>query len=186
MIEIRSRDETAFRVSRVTAAARCATSVMYHHFGSREGLIDAAYVELCRHEWVEYLRLLSVARQNVDHCRDLESFLLDFDRTLRDGSRESSVSMFIRLWGVAQTRPSVNNAMSDGHRHCVEITSLIFDRLRERGLVQRAVESFTLAEWWHSFQFISLGNDQRGGSLIVDTRFNLIELWSTWLSTSND
>jgi AcrR family transcriptional regulator len=57
---------TAFRVTSVATSAGCATSVLYHHFGSREGLLEAAvaqyFVSAAEAEDVRRAELVARAR----------------------------------------------------------------------------------------------------------------------------
>ena len=48
--ELQEFSEAGFRVTRVAEIAGCVVSVLYHHFENREGLIDAALIEIMRRE----------------------------------------------------------------------------------------------------------------------------------------
>ena len=48
--ELQEFSEAGFRVTRVAEEAGCVVSVLYHHFDNREGLIDAALIEIMRLE----------------------------------------------------------------------------------------------------------------------------------------
>jgi AcrR family transcriptional regulator len=47
---LRFRDESEIRVTSIARTAGCATSVLYHHFGSREGVVEAAFEHLVHEE----------------------------------------------------------------------------------------------------------------------------------------
>ena len=138
--EIRTRDEASFRVTVVAKQAGCATSVLYHYFGSREGLIDAALVQLANQEAGIIRSLSALTEEFAESYQDFESFLVVYTKTAHSPERRASRAVRARLLGAAQTRPALREEAREFGEQTNEINESILSRLSGRGLIRPDVD----------------------------------------------
>ncbi len=100
--EVRDRDEASFRVAQVSKSAGCATSVLYHYFGSREGLIDAALVEIVVQETQDMLAFVQLASEAAENSDDAIRLLVEYATIAHAPERRANRSLRARLIGACQ------------------------------------------------------------------------------------
>ncbi|MFY9783231.1 MAG: hypothetical protein WAK12_06830 [Acidimicrobiales bacterium] len=141
LIEATSRrlwdvDESELRILDICQETNLSTSVIYGHFRSRQGLIDASL-----------LRLFSiVSDQIVDNIAtaaseagDTRSFVDALYAILTDSDHEASVArprqMFFRISASALARPSLRPGFLDLYNHFMTRVDAIYDDLVRRKLL---------------------------------------------------
>ncbi len=138
--EVRERDEAAFRVTIVARNAGCATSVLYHYFGSREGLIDAALVEIV-YQLTETLREFARGvTAIINDSSDVVSLMTDYARFAHSPDRRPDRALRARLIGLAQTRPAVRDALQAMFKVTKDANEEMLMRLLDRGLIREDVD----------------------------------------------
>jgi len=108
---LRQRDESELRVLDLCAAVSISPSVIYAHFRSRQGLVDAALLTILQEEVekvLDNLRFIAdEARQNGNFAKTLYDHITDpanYDMVKkRNGLR-------IRIFAAALARPSLKKS----------------------------------------------------------------------------
>ncbi len=134
--EVRERDESAFRVTIVAKNAGCATSVLYHYFGSREGLIDAALVKIVIEESAGVRESLRLASQAAETSTDAIEMLVSYVKFAHSPDRRTERSLRARLLGAAQTRPIVRAAYQEFGQLATQANQALLTTLADKGLIR--------------------------------------------------
>jgi AcrR family transcriptional regulator len=134
--EVRERDESAFRVTIVAKSAGCATSVLYHYFGSREGLIDAALVQIVIEESAGVRESLQLASVAAESSTDVIEMLVSYVQFAHSPDRRGDRSLQARLLGAAQTRPAVRTAYQQYGKLVMQANRLLLSTLADKGLIR--------------------------------------------------
>jgi AcrR family transcriptional regulator len=138
--EVRQRDEAAFRVATVAKNAGCATSVLYHYFGSRDGLIDAALVEIVVQETEDLRTFVQIASEAVENSRDAIELLVTYAQYAHSPDRRANRSLRARLIGACQTRPAVREAFRSFGELVASINETMLIKLRDKGLLRTDID----------------------------------------------
>ena len=139
--------ETGIRVREVAAAAGVSYASLYHFFGDREGLIEAAYAEV-------YRRSLKVAndiiRAGVDQSNsrtEFEEFLTSVLRAMfgEEGARRRAQRRTIE--GSAAFRPRLRALLTDAvDESCGHLADALA-RAQSRGFLAPELNLRTVAVW---------------------------------------
>jgi AcrR family transcriptional regulator len=101
-------DESELRILDICKETNLSTSVIYAHFGSRQGLIDASLLRVFTAVAEGMIETLTAA---VDGPHPTESFVDTLNEILTDPAHESVISarrqMFFRVSATALSRPSL-------------------------------------------------------------------------------
>ena len=101
-------DESELRILDICKETNLSTSVIYAHFGSRQGLIDASLLRVFSAVAEGMIETLSAA---VAAPHPTGSFIDTLNEILTDPARESDISsrrqMFFRVSATALSRPSL-------------------------------------------------------------------------------
>ena len=110
--EFVAKGESGFRVSAVASVAGCATSVLYHHYGSRAGLIEAAMTEVATRVATS---VATRGAESVDAARssaDLASFLVGARERAKDPSRLREEALLAHVRGSGSESEAVASALT--------------------------------------------------------------------------
>jgi AcrR family transcriptional regulator len=129
-------DESELRILDICQETNLSTSVIYGHFRSRQGLIDAALLHLFAiiTDQIE-ANIANVAREAID----AGSFADALFALLTDPGHETLVAqtrqMFFRISATAIGRPSIRPGFLDLYRRFATRIDAIYDDLIGRGLL---------------------------------------------------
>jgi AcrR family transcriptional regulator len=138
--EIREHDEASFRVAVVAKNAGCATSVLYHYFGSRDGLIDAALIAIVSDETRSLLEFVELTTDAVESADDAIEFMVDYAAYAHSSARRANRALRARLLGASQTRPAVRKAFCEfGDLVAITNEAMIL-KLRDKGLIRHDLD----------------------------------------------
>ncbi len=151
--EVRERDEAAFRVTIVAKNAGCATSVLYHYFGSRDGLIDAALVQIMIEESNGIREALLLASQAAETSTDAIEMLVNYVMFAHSPERRGDRSLRARLLGASQTRPTVRRAFQEFGRLSTDANRSLLAILAAKGLIRTDLDLRALALVLRSLDF---------------------------------
>jgi AcrR family transcriptional regulator len=143
--EFLAKDESGFRVTAVAKQAGCATSVLYHHFESRSGLIDAVLVELVERLAQADEAAGDLAADAAREASDLEAFLTQLHALAERSERQRERSVDVRVRGAAQVRPRVLAALAQLQQRRRAVRATVVSILRDRALVRLDVEAVVVA-----------------------------------------
>ena len=145
-LRLRTTDESLIRIPDICEATGVNYGSVYHHFGSREGVIDAAYDFMFTkfmEEDIESLRhLVSTA---TSRTQLVQGALAYFD-TIHDApERRDQRAMRWRIVAAALTRPALRDLIGASQtRITSELTSIV-SQGQEGGLIRRDLTARSIA-----------------------------------------
>jgi AcrR family transcriptional regulator len=102
-------DESLIRIPEICEATGVNYGSVYHHFGSREGVIDAAYNMIFSTLVEEDMRIIRDATDNVVTLEEYVSVILPIIATMNSGpERTARRALRIRIVAAAMTRPELH------------------------------------------------------------------------------
>jgi len=143
--ELREFSEAGFRVTRVAEEAGCVVSVLYHHFDNREGLIDAALVEIMRLEGEEVEAIYQELATLLDGVTSIEQAFETYARTTHDTGGVMRRSLDVQIHTAVQTRPVVRHAWGELSAKVQSANERILNELVDRGLLDGSLDIPALA-----------------------------------------
>lgn len=175
---IESGGEGAVRVQQVARLARRTMGAVYHHFGSREGLIEAARVRQFRGHIARDLELLG---EHIETSATLEEFLgrvmeLILSRHAEDQRDERWTR--IDIIGSARRRPNLAAAVAAEGRALNQRLVGLIGRGQERGLIDPAADPLGIAALLQSIDLGFVVND------LHPDRAPTPEVWSRTLAAA--
>ncbi|MCU1363230.1 MAG: hypothetical protein JWM55_1058 [Acidimicrobiaceae bacterium] len=141
LIEATSRklwsvDESELRILDICQETNLSTSVIYGHFRSRQGLIDASLLHLFAIVTDQIADNISTAAENSG---DTRSYVDALYALLTNPEREETVAlprqMFFRISATALSRPSIRPGFLDLYHRFMDRIDAIYDNLVGRGLL---------------------------------------------------
>jgi AcrR family transcriptional regulator len=139
LIEATSRklwsvDESELRILDICQETNLSTSVIYGHFRSRQGLIDASLLHLFAFVTDQIADNIATAARGAD---DTTSFVDALFALLTNPDLESSVAqprqMFFRISATALSRPSIRPGFLELYHRFTDRVDAIYDDLVRRG-----------------------------------------------------
>lgn len=133
---IENEGEPALNMNEVAAAIGVTKPTIYHHFGSREGLLCAALAEM-------YFRVLAVGSEYLLEVAPRAKTQAEFEATFR-----SAISMLtgpeaarrramrVNILGAAVTRPDLRQALVQAHRRNADNLVQFIELGRRMGFVR--------------------------------------------------
>lgn len=161
--EIDAKGEAALRITSILNAAGVTPPVLYHHFGSREGLVIAAQIE--RYTRQTRTDVAAIGRA-VAKCETAEQLRKTLVVTWRRSLAERSESRWRRtsVFGSAYGRPELEAAVAQAQDDIVRGLLEILEPCRERGWLRPGIDLVSTITWHHSVLisrvFIEHGVDQ--------------------------
>jgi AcrR family transcriptional regulator len=107
-------DELAIRIPEICDATGVNYGSVYHHFGSREGVIDAAYDMIFTRMVEEDLALFEQVNDSVETLEEYITVMAPIVATLSSGpARKKRRAMRIRIVAAAATRPRLKELIGE-------------------------------------------------------------------------
>jgi AcrR family transcriptional regulator len=141
LIEATSRrlwneDESELRILDICQETNLSTSVIYSHFRSRQGLIDASLLHIyaiVTDEIIDYTETAAARSHPTGSFVDtLYAMLIDPDHEARVTRQRQ---MFFRVSATALARPSIRPGFLELYDHYIERADAIYEDLLARGLL---------------------------------------------------
>jgi AcrR family transcriptional regulator len=171
--ELREHGPSGLRQDRVLAASGIAQGSLYHHFGSRDGLIDAAYATVFTRATERVVERVRSALEQSSNIDDLTARLIEIVEYLigedHDEARRDAVSVL----AAATTRPSLAALVDAEQRRITGDVADIIAELQRFGIVSAQLDPSSVATFIQAF---SLGQ-------IVITIDNASPEFATWRAT---
>jgi len=137
---LRHEDESRLRIPDICAATGVNYGSIYHHFGSREGVIDAAY-EMIFSDLIE--GDIDAIRRAVMSATTFEDFLAAaqpiLDEVSTGDTRRSNRAMRLRIVAASVTRPALRSIISSAQARLTAELASIVEVCQERGWMRRDV-----------------------------------------------
>jgi AcrR family transcriptional regulator len=107
-------DELAIRIPEICDATGVNYGSVYHHFGSREGVIDAAYDMIFSRLVEEDLELFEQVNDSVETLEEYVTVMQPIVATLSSGpARKKRRAIRIRIVAAAATRPRLKELIGE-------------------------------------------------------------------------
>jgi len=156
-------DEGSLRLADVCEATGLSSSVVYKNFRSRQGLVDAAYLEIYRTVTAELIEVLRRGTKATRDLSELRQYLRDeFNSPLHQALWRKSRHMRLRIATAAVARASLQRDFAVLQDQYLGELAEIFADLQLRGVVGRMLSASQLAIMFegnllvHSFNDIAL------------------------------
>ena len=156
-------DEGMLRIADVCADTDLSSSVIYNHFRSRQGLIDAAYLEIYRAMTADLLVVITRSLADVTSNEGLRHVIRS---EAQDEDRHRfwlrSRHMRLRITTAALARESMQSEFAQLQQKYLDGLAALFVDLQQRGIVGDLLNSrqlalaFEGALLFHSFNDIAL------------------------------
>jgi AcrR family transcriptional regulator len=139
-------DELLIRIPEICEATGVNYGSVYHHFGSREGVIDAAY-NMIFSTFVE--EDLAIIREATDHVVTLEEYvsaILPIVATMNSGpERRARRALRIRIVSAALTRPELHTLIAETQSRLTEEWRRLIEMAQERQWLRDDIPASFLA-----------------------------------------
>lgn len=156
--------EAAIRVNHLVAEAGVTPPVLYHYFGSRDGLVVAAQVARYTRRTYEDIALIGKSVAQCTSREELRDMLvLIWTRSLK----ERSANRWLRTsaLGSAYARPELDAALSKAQDAIIAQLRDILEPFRQRGWLRPGIDLTSTVAWHHSV-LISRIHIERGQQLV--------------------
>ena len=143
---LKEEDETLLRIPEVCAATGVNYGSVYHHFGSREGVIDAAYEMMFAEIVAQDIAMVRGSVQSTGTFEEFVAFIGPLLHNLSSGdARRSSRGIRLRVLAASVTRPRLRRLIGEAQaRLTAELTSVV-ELCQERGWIRRDLPAVHLA-----------------------------------------
>jgi len=138
--ELQEFFEAGFRVTRVAEEAGCVVSVLYHHFENREGLIDAALIEIMRREAEEVEAIYREIDVILSEVSTIEQAFETYVRLTHGSGGAVRRALDAQILTAVQTRPSVQRAWGEMSAKVQAANEHLLNVLVQRGFIDTTLD----------------------------------------------
>jgi len=142
--------ESSLRLADVSQRAGVSIGSLYHHFGSREGLICAAradqFLESIPQDTSRIMDLLEGAESAEEFSRNLAEIVVETQGPGRAQTRMRRVELI----GAAASRPELLAAISEAQTNVMDVSEVLGQAFKDRGWLREGVEPRELALFVHA------------------------------------
>ncbi len=139
-------DEGQIRIPEICDATGVNYGSVYHHFGSREGVIDAAmeriFSELIHSDVDGISRVMTGSKTRTDFLASMERF---FESQAQGEERQARRQMRIRIVAAALVRPQLRQRISVVQSEVTTVLAGLCAEAQVRGWLRNDVPAHTLA-----------------------------------------
>ncbi len=139
-------DESLIRIPDICEATGVNYGSVYHHFGSREGVIAAAYDQIfsaLAREDIDRLREVSLASTSREEYVGAVALLIE--AMTADGARRARRSMRARVIAAAATRPALRDLISATQARLTAELTRVIEHGQGRGWLRRDLSAHAIA-----------------------------------------
>ena len=170
-------DESTLRVADIRQLTGYSTSVIYSYFRSRQGLIDAAYLEIYRQITSDLVDVFRHSMADAATPSDLRDFLNSGDNNpVRRAFWEERRRMRMRVATAALSRPAMKREFRLVHEEYLTNVTTIFAELQRRGVAGTLLSARQIAVTLEGFHLYYAINDAVGDSVDDDGWIDIVML----------
>lgn len=145
---IDSGGEASLRVHDVAGQAGVTVPVVYHYFGSREGLVVATQIERYARQALTDTKVIARAVAECQTRDELRTTLrLTWERTI--AQRAESRWRRVNVVGSAYARSELEAAIDKAQREIIATLVAILEPCQERGWLRTGIDLTTAMAWQH-------------------------------------
>ena len=130
-------DESLIRIPDICEATGVNYGSVYHHFGSREGVIDAAYIKMFNDFMDEDIVFI---RESIEEIRNADDVMVVFakfgEKAFMSQERAERRMMRARIVAAASTRPELKLSIGLSQNRVTNEIAELFGILQERGVMK--------------------------------------------------
>lgn len=145
--------EAALRVHDVAARAGCSVALLYRHFGSREGLLEAVMFERLRRFGVVDSRALT---ELVEASPDVATFVRGYEVFAADvfgPERQKNRQFLAEFIAISRARPELRRAFVEQQRETQNAFAEVVRAGQEKGLFRRDLDARAIASFARAYTF---------------------------------
>lgn len=151
--ELAERGEAGFRLEHVLQETGTSKSSLYHHFTSRDGLIEAATVVEFRAEVAADIEAIRAALSGAADTQDLVRRLDAVTRAAQSPERVQRRRTRLRILGSSVSRPGLAAALGREQRRLTDELAAVIAEAQARGVALRGHDPRTVATFVQAFTF---------------------------------
>ena len=163
-------DELLIRIPEICEATGVNYGSVYHHFGSREGVIDAAYNMIFSRLVDEDIRIFRQVNETVGSLEEYIQVMGPIVTKLSSGSeRKARRAMRIRIVAAASTRPRLKELIGESQARLTGDLTQLTVFAQQKGWVRDDIPAQALAVLFQILIFgralddVSTESDRRSG-----------------------
>jgi AcrR family transcriptional regulator len=139
-------DELLIRIPEICEATGVNYGSVYHHFGSREGVIDAAYDMIFSRFVEEDLANFAKVNDTVDTLEEYLFVMQPIISTLSSGpERLARRAMRVRIVAAASTRPRLKELIGETQARLTDELRRLTEFAQEKGWLRKDIPAAVLA-----------------------------------------
>jgi AcrR family transcriptional regulator len=139
-------DELQIRIPEICESTGVNYGSVYHHFGSREGVIDAAYNMIFQQLVEEDMALCRHGMDNVETLEEYINVILPIVATLNSGpERVARRALRVRIIAAAATRPELHALISASQSSLTSEWQALIEFAQRREWIRSDISSTFLA-----------------------------------------
>ncbi len=145
--------ESALRVHDVASRAGCSVALLYRHFRSREGLLEAVMFERLRRFGAFDSRAL---REMVEASPDVATFVRRYEVFAADvfgPERQKNRQFLAEFIATSRTRPELRRAFVEQQRETQEAFADVVRAGQAKGLFRRDLDARAIASFARAYTF---------------------------------
>ncbi len=145
--------EASLRVDRIAREAGCSAALLYRHFESREGLLEAAMVERLRREAAAITKDLLRA---VEQSRDTGDFVrmdVAISRETHGRHRARNRAIIAEVLAASRTRPALRKEFLQQQREVQRALAELVGAGQAKGIFRADVSAEAIAEFVRAYTF---------------------------------
>jgi AcrR family transcriptional regulator len=147
-------DELLIRIPEICEATGVNYGSVYHHFGSREGVIDAAYNMIFSQMVEEDIALFRQATSGSETLQEYIAITLPIVGALNSGpERIARRALRVRIIAAAATRPELHQLISETQSRLTEEWRLLVEFAQRREWIRNDISSTFLAVFFQVLVF---------------------------------
>jgi AcrR family transcriptional regulator len=173
MEQLDARGEAGLRVSEICTAVGVPVTSLYHYYGSREGLVEAAYAELYIRNLHEELE---VFKERTALCKDVRDFRLMLHGTLAAFQEPDAVEFRLRrvhILGAAYRRPGLRDALLRAQELFFASLASVILSTQQMGWVRAELDGAAFGAWFQG-QVMGEAVVLLGESMVTPERWGAI------------
>jgi AcrR family transcriptional regulator len=154
--------EPGIRVTEVAAAAGVSIPTLYHHFGSREGLIEEAQAERFTRALREDAHLLIGILKECKTKKDLRVALSRAFDSRRSTDRAVVRWQRLNALGATYARPALAERITKNHDEIITQVALALLPFQRKGFIRQDVDLVAVIAWYNGIvmgkNLVEIGN----------------------------
>ena len=151
--EIETLGEDGVRVETVLEKAGVSIGSLYHHFGGREQLIEAARVEQLRRFHNDDLESIQMLLSRITSVEDLLDRLTAMSASFHDPDGGDTRLRRLALLGSAVTRDALLATTRDARQRTNQLLMDVFQDLKDRRILSEEADPATITLFLQAFSF---------------------------------